>query len=558
MQSLSYTPTSGYVGTDSFTFKVTDGTSTSTAATVSITVNQAVPVANNQSVTTAFATAASVTLVATGPPTITFAVVTSPANGTLSGTAPNLSYTPGSSFAGADSFTFKANNGGDSNIATVSITVTAPPLPVPAPQSVTVNYQTATPVTLTGTGLGTITYAVTVQPAHGTVSGTAPNLTYTPASGYSGADSFAFTAKNPGGTSAPATISVTVLPLPPVAQAQTVNDAFNGVLPITLVATGTGTLTYAAATQPGHGVVTVSGAIATYTPNAGYVGADSFTFTANNGSLSNAAKVSITVLPAPPVAAAQAVTTGFNTAKAVTLAATGTTPITYAIVAQPANGAVTLSGTTATYTPTNNFAGNDSFTFSATNAGGLSNIATVSVTVTGGFVLTSTSSGSLTATVTNGQTATYNLQISGWTGSSGVQVALACAGAPIVCNASPNPATLAGTTAVPVTVTVNTLTTSVVPMGLTWLPGSGMSRPWLLLLNVLWLALIVPQARKRKVISRIGLALVALVTVASVSGCGGNIPEKAFGTPAGTYTFSLTASATGATTASQTITLIVN
>ena len=131
----TYTPTAGYVGADSFTFKVTDGTSTSTAATVSITVNQAVPVANSQSVTTAFATPVSVTLVATGPPTITYAVVTNPANGTLSGTAPNLTYTPASTFAGSDSFTFKANNGGDSNIATVSITVTAPPLPVPAVRS---------------------------------------------------------------------------------------------------------------------------------------------------------------------------------------------------------------------------------------------------------------------------------------------------------------------------------------------------------------------------------------------------------------------------------------
>jgi hypothetical protein len=554
----TYTPTSGYIGGDSFTFKVTDGVSTSPVATVSITVNQAVPVASSQSVTTAFATAVPVTLVATGPPTITYSVVTAPANGTLSGTAPNLTYTPGSNYAGADSFTFKANNGGDSNIATVSITVTAPPLPVASSQVVTVNYQTAKAITLSATGLGTITYVVTVSPTHGALSGTAPNLTYTPTTGYSGADSFSFTATNPGGTSAAAAVSITVLPLPPVAQAQTVTDAYNGVLPITLVATGTGTLTYAVGTGPTHGTISISGAIATYTPLANYTGTDSFTFTATNGSVSNAAVVNITVLPLAPVASNQAVTAVYNTAQVITLSATGTGTLTYAIVTQPTNGTLTLVGTKATYTPATNFAGTDSFTFTTTNSGGTSNIATVSITVSGGFSWSAASGGSLNATVTNGQTATYNLQIAGWTSSTGVPVAFACAGAPIVCNVTPNPLTLKGTTAVPFTVTINTLTTNVTPMGLTWLPGSGMKRPWVLMLNLIWLALIVPLARKRRVVFRMAVALVAVVILASVSGCGGNIPENAFGTPAGTYTFTLTASAAGATSSTQAITLTVN
>jgi hypothetical protein len=117
---------------------------------------------------------------------------------------------------------------------------------------------------------------------------------------------------------------------------------------------------------------------------------------------------------------------------------------------------------------------------------------------------------------------------------------------------------LKGTTAVPVTVTINTLTTSATPMGLTWVSGSGMRRPWLLVLNLAWIALIVPLARKRRMIHRLLVAFLAIGVLASVSGCGGNIPEQPFGTPAGTYTFTLTASAAGATSTSQTITLIVN
>ena len=57
---------------------------------------------------------------------LTFAVIAGPTNGTLSGAAPNLTYTPDASYLGPDSFTFKANDGlVDSTAATVSITVTA-------------------------------------------------------------------------------------------------------------------------------------------------------------------------------------------------------------------------------------------------------------------------------------------------------------------------------------------------------------------------------------------------------------------------------------------------
>ena len=69
-----------------------------------------------------------------------------PAHGTLSGTAPNLTYTPAANYNGADSFTFKVNDGTvDSAAATVSITVTAVnDAPVADAQSVTTAEDTAT------------------------------------------------------------------------------------------------------------------------------------------------------------------------------------------------------------------------------------------------------------------------------------------------------------------------------------------------------------------------------------------------------------------------------
>ena len=77
--------------------------------------------------TTVEGTPVSITLAGSDPEgdALSFEVVTQPANGTLSGTAPALTYTPAPNSVGADSFTFTVNDGTtDSAAATVSLTVT--------------------------------------------------------------------------------------------------------------------------------------------------------------------------------------------------------------------------------------------------------------------------------------------------------------------------------------------------------------------------------------------------------------------------------------------------
>ena len=225
--NLTYTPASNYNGSDSFTFKVNDGSSNSNIATVSITVNPIndAPTANAQSVTTNEDTAKAVTLTGTdadSSDTLTFNVVAQPTHGSLSGSAPNLTYTPATNYNGPDSFTFKANDGTvDSNTATISITINAVnDAPTADGQSVTTNQNAPKGITLTGsdteTPNGSLTFAVTVSPTHGGLTGTPPNLTYTPAINYSGSDDFKFTVTDTGDgaspplTSSEATISITV------------------------------------------------------------------------------------------------------------------------------------------------------------------------------------------------------------------------------------------------------------------------------------------------------------------------------------------------------------
>jgi subtilisin len=87
------------------------------------------PVANSQAVTTVEDTPVAILLTASDVDgdTLTYSVVSGPAMGTLSGTAPHLTYSPHPGFRGDDTFTFLTSDGfADGNMATVSITVIPP------------------------------------------------------------------------------------------------------------------------------------------------------------------------------------------------------------------------------------------------------------------------------------------------------------------------------------------------------------------------------------------------------------------------------------------------
>ncbi|MBW3597896.1 MAG: cadherin-like domain-containing protein [Planctomycetes bacterium] len=91
---------------------------------------------------------------------LTFQIITGPAHGALSGVAPHLTYTPGADFNGADSFTFKVNDGlVDSSAVTVSIVVTeVNDVPVRTAGTVT-DLTVAEDAVATSLGLGALAYS---------------------------------------------------------------------------------------------------------------------------------------------------------------------------------------------------------------------------------------------------------------------------------------------------------------------------------------------------------------------------------------------------------------
>jgi VCBS repeat-containing protein len=397
--SRTYTPFANYHGPDSFTYKAFDGQLFSVPATVSLTVTSVndAPVATPASVTLAEDTSTNLVLTGTDVDgdALTFTIVTGPTHGTLSGTAPNLVYTPATNYFGGDSFTFTVGDGQTSSApATVTITVTSvDDAPVATPASVTLAEDSSANIVLSGTDVegDALTFTVTVNPAHGTLSGTGPDLTYTPSPDYFGSDSFAFVANDGQSNSAPAVVTITVTPVndAPVATSASVTLAEDTGTNIVLTGTdveGDG-LSFTVISGPMHGTLSGTAPDLTYTPEANYFGGDSFTFAVNDGQLTSAsATVTITVTPVndAPVATPMSVTLAEDMSTNIVLTGTDVEgeALTFTVTVNPAHG--TLSGTAPnlTYRPAANYFGNDSFAFKVNDGQADSTAATVALTVT--------------------------------------------------------------------------------------------------------------------------------------------------------------------------------
>jgi hypothetical protein len=211
-------PYTGLVdGAHTFQLRAKDaGGRSGPVASFSWTVVNAAPVANGQTLTTPEETPIAVVLGASDAngDELSFELVAGPAQGTLSGALPNLTYTPNQDYNGPDRLRFKVSDGVlDSNLATVEFTVTAVNDP-PVADNLTLLVQSEQPSVLvlqaSDVDGDALQYTVASQPAHGTLSGLAPNLTYQSANGFIGGDSFTFTVADGNGGAATGTVTLTV------------------------------------------------------------------------------------------------------------------------------------------------------------------------------------------------------------------------------------------------------------------------------------------------------------------------------------------------------------
>jgi uncharacterized repeat protein (TIGR01451 family) len=263
---------------------------------------------------------------------------------------------------------------------------------------------------------------IAVNPTTGTATISGTNVIFTPTLNFVGTATIGYTiTDNVGGTNS-SVITVTVTNLPPTANGQSVATTENTAKGITLTGSDPTSLplTFIIVTGPANGSLTAintnTGAV-TYTPNANYLGTDTFTFRVNNGyNNSPVVSVSITVTNIPPVANPASYTVlenSTNTFAPLTNDLVETPGGTLQIISVSAtNGMATiLNLTNVVFTPTSNFVGTATIGYTITDGIGGANSSLITVTVqsvadlavnkTGPATVYAATNFSYTVTVTN-------------------------------------------------------------------------------------------------------------------------------------------------------------
>ncbi len=320
--SALYTPSAATIGVHAFEYRVFDGDAYSNWAVVSFAVDTPPVAAAQQGLTVSHVSTTPLaipTLTATDSDapandTLHYSVPTSgvdyPSHGKLTGTAPdNLTYTPDTTYAGPDQFRFTVtDNYGASSTAVVSIAVTDQP-PVAPNIATTIPYALGVrTISLPGSDPDgdAVTYSlVSPAPSFLSLNTTTGVVTVDQTTAHETAFQFSYAVNDvlTGPTRSPTSGAVTVnVNTPPVAQPATLLTGYGTPASGTLRATDADGITSYSFGSPSHGHLSernfTTGAF-TYTPNSGFVGTDSFTFTAADAlDTSTPAKMSITVAKA--------------------------------------------------------------------------------------------------------------------------------------------------------------------------------------------------------------------------------------------------------------------
>ncbi|XOV86664.1 MAG: Ig-like domain-containing protein [Pseudomonadota bacterium] len=389
--SVNFEPAPDFASEASFSYLVTDGDGDSSQAAVSLYIDDT-PVATADSAETPVATPVAVTVLANDTGLLNTPVVvevsTGPSNGTV-GVANNvLTYTPDAGFSGPDSFIYTVTDSdGDTATATVSTFVDDTPVAVSDSVETPINTAITIDVLANDTGLGNGIASVTAtQGTSGstTISGT--SVIYEPATGFGGSDTFSYTVTDTDGDTATSTVSVFVDDTP-VAVDDSVETNLNTALQIDVLANDTGLantpLTVVVDTDVSNGTTSVTDNLVTYTPPTDFGGTVSFTYLLTDADGDTASATVTILVDDKPTLVDQSLVTPVNTPIVVDLLAgaggLSNTPLAFAVTATTTNGTAILSGSTVNYTPNNNFASTDAFTYTVTDADGDVGTATVSI-----------------------------------------------------------------------------------------------------------------------------------------------------------------------------------
>jgi VCBS repeat-containing protein len=402
-----YTPNANFVGTDTFTYAVTDNNGGLATGTVTVTVNPIndAPVAVDDSATTDEDTPVTIDVLANDTDvdgdTLTVESVTDGSNGTTSiDVDGNIVYTPNADFTGTDTFEYTITDGNETHTGTVTVTVN-PINDAPVANDDSATTDEDTPVTIdvlnndTDVDGDTLTVESVTDGSNGTTSiDVDGNIVYTPNADFTGTDTFEYTITD-GNETHTGTVTVTVNPVNdnPVANDDSAITNEDTAVTIDVLANDNDvdgdTILIDFATNGQNGTTTVVNNQVVYTPNPNFFGTDSFTtYVITDGQGGQAqANVTVEVLPIndDPVAVNDTAFTSEDIPVTIDVINNDTDiegdTLELFSTNNGSNGTVSMVGGKAVYTPNAGFNGTDTFTYVVSDQNGGFDTGTVTVEV---------------------------------------------------------------------------------------------------------------------------------------------------------------------------------
>lgn len=327
---------------------------------------------------------------------LTITASTAPANGTATISGSSVLYTPRAGFTGSDSFSYTISDGALTATATVNITVRiAPPMANPD----TASTVRGTPVSFNvlsndsdpaGEALSLVALGT---PSNGSASFTADGVvTYTPAAGFVGSDTFSYRARNVSGVEVEGRITVTVTAVPPRALSDIATTPYNTPVTVNVLVNDTDpsgdTLSLVDVTGASNGTVSFSAdGNVTFSPDAAFFGGVitlGYRIRNTAGGEDTASLVITVSPPVGPIAVADEAFTPGVTPVDIDVLANDSDPQNLAIRVVTVNRG--FRGTTTLlpdgrvrYTPSDTWCGTDLFTYTIQNTAGLTATTTVIV-----------------------------------------------------------------------------------------------------------------------------------------------------------------------------------
>ncbi|MEB8431619.1 Ig-like domain-containing protein [Cocleimonas sp. KMM 6892] len=397
-----YTPAAGYVGTDTFTYQVTDAAGNVDTATVTVTITETDTSVNavNDARTTDKDTPIKINVLSNDDADAVLlpGSLSTPENGgTVSIVGGQVLYTPAAGYVGTDTFTYQVRDAaGNVDTATVTVTITETDTSVNAEDdSETTNKDEPVKINVLSNDDSDATIvpgSLSTPENGGTVSIVGGQVLYTPAAGYVGTDTFTYQVRDAAGNVATATVTVTIKETDTSVKADDDSDVTNKNTPVTIDVLNnddTDATIKRIVSGPSNGTAEIVGGQIKYTPETGFVGTDSFTYEVKDAAGNTAiATVTVTVLETDKSVDAKndVRTTDLNTPLTIDVLSNDDDDaelVPGSLSTPTKGGTVSIVGDEIKYTPATGFIGVETFTYQVKDAAGNTDIATVTVTVEG-------------------------------------------------------------------------------------------------------------------------------------------------------------------------------